>query len=150
MSRSVLILFALIAAFVAGLVCARFFRSQFTHLQTLDSPNRAHRADLWRHDHLDRNYSVYLDGRRVYGSPDFAPRSDIPFRETLLWDEGGRLLILEVAGRRIFGYDASAGRQLTAAELLAAKQPPRPPLWEYYFESEWPGIGRVRRPEEGR
>ena len=97
---------------------------------------------------MDRNYSVYLDGRKVFGSPDFSPRNDIPFRETLRWDSTGRFVMLEIAGHRIFGYDAAAERPLTDPELLAAKAPSEPPLWEYYFESDWPGIGRVRRPKE--
>ena len=72
------------------------------------------------------------------------------FREWLCWDASGRLVLLEVAGHRIFGYDAVARRTPTESELLAAKAPPEPPLWEYDFESAWPGIGRVHRPEEAR
>lgn len=119
----------------------------WTKLQTLSSPDGQHTAELSRVDGIDRNYLVRVDGRRVYTSPDFAPRKDLPFREALVWDATGKILMLEVAHHRIFGYDVSAGRQLSDEELLLAQAPPDPPLSEYYFESEWPGIGRVRRGE---
>ena len=154
----VLLSLAVLLILVPIIVIIFIVLGQHEHLQTLYSPDRAHRAELWRLDHLDRNYSVYLDGRKVYGSPDFAPRDDLPFRETLHWDSSGRIVILEVAGHRIFGYDAASGRRLTDSELLAAEppaepalptqSPAEPALWEYHFESEWPGIGRVRRPDD--
>lgn len=117
-------------------------------LQTLRSPNGLHTADLVRSDHLDRNYVVRVDGSRVYVSPDFAPRHDLPYRETLVWDKTGRVVVLEIARHRIFGYNAEKRVRLSDEELLAVEFPPDPPLWEYYFESEWPGIGRVHRLEE--
>jgi hypothetical protein len=93
---------------------------------------------------------VYVDGARAFGSEDFVPRSDIPFRETPSWDSTDRIVILEIAGHRVFGYDAVAKRRLTDSELLVAKPPPELPLWEYSSETEWPGIGRVPVPDNGR
>jgi hypothetical protein len=148
--RALLFSLALIVAFLAGFLCSRATTSPFTRLQTLSSHDRAHQAQLWRLDHVDRNYSVYLDGRKIFGSEDFARNSSLPFRETLFWDRTDRFVILEVAGHRIFGYDAAAGRRLTDSELLAAKPPPEPSLWEYSSETEWPGIGRTTVPVDGR
>jgi hypothetical protein len=68
-----------------------------TKLQTLRSPNGRWTAELFRSDSIDRNYTVRVGGARVYASPDFSPRQDIPYRETLLWDKTGRIVILEVA-----------------------------------------------------
>ena len=119
----------------------------WTKLQTLSSPDGQHTAELSRADGIDRNYTVRIDRRRVYTSPDFAPRKDLPFRETLVWDATGKILMLEVARHRIFGYDVAADRQLSDEELLATQAAPDPPLSEYYFESEWPGIGRARQGE---
>ena len=122
----------------------RLFR---TELMTLTTRDRSHRAVLIRSDvFVDRNYIVKVDGQRVYVSPDFAPRHDLPYRETLLWDRTGRVVLLEIAGHRLFGYDVSRGRALTTSELLAAELPPEPLLWEYQFSSEWPGIGRADGP----
>ena len=83
-----------------------------------------------------------LDGRRVYSSPDFGPRYDVPDRATLLWDRSGRILLFEVARHRLFGFDSTTGRPLADAELLAAKPPEEPALGKYRFEGEWPGVGR--------
>ena len=116
-------------------------------LQTLYSPDRDHWARLLRVDGFDRIYFVKVDGVRVYTSPDFAPSNDVPFRETLFWDATGKVVVLEVARHRIFGYDVSRSRELTDEELLAVAAPPDPPLWEYGFEWKWPGIGRVQRGE---
>ena len=147
--RALLISLALIVAFLAGFSGSRIAQNPFTRLQTMSSYDRTHRAELWRLDHVDRNYLVYLDGREIFGSEDFARNSTIPFRETLFWDRTDRFVILEVAGHRIFGYDAAAGRRLTDSELLAAKPPPERPLWEYSSETEWPGIGRTPVPVDG-
>jgi hypothetical protein len=144
--RVILILGLAFATFV-GALYAFFYFGLTTKLQKLDSRDRKHTAELLRMDGIDRNYTVRVDGQRVYRSPDFAPRRDIPFRETLTWDSTGSIVILEVAGNRIFGYDTSHARALTDEQLLAAELPPSPQLWEYYFEAEWPGIGRVRPPE---
>ena len=121
----------------------------WTKLQTLDSPDDLHTAELFRIDGIDRNYIIRVDGVSVYRSPDFAPNQRIPFRETLAWDKSGHIALLEIARQRIFGYDAETRCALSEDELLALELSPEPPLWEYYFESEWPGVGRAHRPERG-
>jgi hypothetical protein len=114
-------------------------------LQTLDSPDGLHTVELLRADHIDRNYSVKVDGVRVFTSPDFAPNNRVPFRETLFWDATGKIVVLEVARQRVYGYDVSRRRALSDAELLAVVAASDPPLWEYGYEWEWPGVGRARR-----
>lgn len=142
------VLLVLAAAFAAAAFFG-FFRG--TRLQVLLSPDSSHQAELYRLDpFVDRNYLVYVDGHKVYGSPDFAATYKFPYREALYWDASGRIVVLEVARHRIFGYDAVARRRLTDAELLAVEERPDPSLWDYGFESEWPGIGRADRPQSAR
>lgn len=117
-----------------------------TKLQTLVSRDGRFEATLVRMDGIDRNYSVRINGNRVYTSPDFSPTKQFPFREALMWDKTGTIVVLEIARHRIFGFDAIQQRQLTDDELLALELAADPRLWEYFFESEWPGVGRVRRP----
>ncbi|BBO35922.1 hypothetical protein [Lacipirellula parvula] len=143
----------LVKAFGIGLAVCLLLAAPFlavgglwwTTLQTAKSPDGRHTARVVRSDHIDRNYSIYVDGRRVFISPDFAPRRDIAYHEELAWDDSGNILVFEVAGQRLFGYDVAAGRKLDDDELLAVKLAPKPELWEYYYESEWPGVGRARR-----
>ena len=142
----VLLILALGCALFIGGFYALFYFAWTTKLQKLKSPDRKHHAELIRTDGIDRNYTVRVNGTTVYRSPDFAPRSDLPFRETLVWDASSRFVILEVARHRIFGYDASTGQALTDSQLLALELPPDPPLWQYRFEHEWPGIGRALPP----
>ena len=107
-------------------------------VQYLDSPNHTHHAILGRRGaFIDLNSEVRLDGRVIYVSPDFSPDRTIPYRETLLWDDTGNRLILEVLGRRLFGYDASQNRRLTDAELPKAKVSPVPASGGV-FEGRWP------------
>jgi hypothetical protein len=113
-------------------------------LQVTESPNGEHQVRLSRLDGIDRNYKVTVDGRKVYSSPDFAPRSDLGFREALVWDATGQVVVLEIAGRRLFGYDVEKQKPLADDELLSLKLAPEPDLGEYMFEGEWPGLGRVR------
>jgi len=85
-------------------------------VMTKSSPDGQHTAQLNRMQAIDVNFLVSIDGDRVYGSPDFAPiRAD--FREQLIWDTNSQAVVLEVAGRRIFGYHVSEKRPLTDPEL---------------------------------
>ena len=127
-------------------LCYAFFL--WIHIITLQvskSANGDHVAKLVRVDHLDRNYRLTVDGRIVYSSPDFSPRKDLAFREALAWDVTGNIIVLEVAKQRLFGYDAAKRKALADEELLGLALQPEPPLGEYYFEGEWPGLGRVRK-----
>ena len=141
-----ILIFGLVSALLIGGFVALLRSIATTRLQKLVSPDYKHRAELLRMDGIDRIYTVRVDGVTVYCSPDFAPRSDLPFRETLVWDSGSRVVILEVARHRIFGFDTATGQPLSDAQLLAVELPPDPPLSEYQFEHEWPGIGRALPP----
>jgi len=143
--KSSLIVIAIVCALVLPALVALF--PWWSTLQSLPSPDGRFTAVLSRVDHIDRNYSVKINGARVYTSPDFAPRRDIAFCEKLAWDRTGNVVVLEIAGHRVFGYDATSQRRLTDEELLKVDLPPDPPLWEYHFESEWPGVGRAKQPE---
>jgi hypothetical protein len=100
---------------LAGFV-AMFYFSMVSTVMTKRSPDRQHTAKLSRVQGIDVNFRVSIDGSRVYGSPDFAPvRAD--FREQLIWDTNSQAVVLEVAGRRIFGYHVGEKRPLTDPEL---------------------------------
>ena len=133
-----------ILAFLLLLLPLREVLPFWRTLQQLPSPDGSHMVKLVRQDAIDRNYSIYVDGSRVYTSPDFMPRDDISFQEALRWDAAGSKVVLEVAKRRLFGFDVPDGRRLSDEELLAVELAPEPKLWEYHFEGEWPGVGRAR------
>jgi hypothetical protein len=100
---------------LAGFV-AMFYFSMVSTVMTKRSPDRQHTAKLSRVQGIDVNFRVSVDGSSVYGSPDFAPvRAD--FREQLIWDTNSQAVVLEVAGRRIFGYHVGEKRPLTDSEL---------------------------------
>lgn len=94
----------------------------------------SHSAKLLRHNGIDINFRVQVDGQDIYFSPDFAPVQD-DFREQIAWDKSGNILILEVAGKRLFGYDAEQKRQLTDDKLLSAEYTP---FSAYHFEGKSP------------
>jgi hypothetical protein len=106
----------------AGFV-AVFYLSTVSTVITKRSPDRQHTAKLSRVQGIDVNFRVSVDGSRVYSSPDFAPvRAD--FREQLIWDTNSQAVVLEVAGRRIFGYHVGEKRPLTDSELLKIRLTP--------------------------
>ncbi len=94
-----------------------------TRVMTRVSPNRHHTARLYRVDGIDVNFSIYVDWRQVYTSPDFAAFGK-DHRERVLWTEDSRWLIFEVADRKLFGYDVESRRELTSAEIESAKFTP--------------------------
>ena len=108
-------------------------------VQILYSLECKHKTVLNRLDGIDLNFFVIVDGRKVYSSPDFAPNWKVDFKERLAWDKSGTVVVLEVIGRRLFGYDTKKGRPLSDSELLSVEYAPEPALWEYGFEGEWPG-----------
>lgn len=88
------------------------------HLQTLYAKDLTHKASLYKkHNLADINFVVRVDGQRVYFSPDYVPYADYLYRETLLWDETGRVVILELMGKRVFVYDAEEKRELKKGEI---------------------------------
>lgn len=121
-----------VIAFAAFL--AMFYFGMVSTVMIKRSPDRQHTAKLSRVQGIDVNFRVTVDGTRVYGSPDFAPvRAD--FREQLIWDTNSQAVVLEVAGRRIFGYHVREKRSLTDMELLKIHLTP---LEELRFEGTLP------------
>ena len=145
-AKIILTLVGVAAALIGGLFLT-FWLAFTTTLQKLTSPDGKHEAKLERTDGIDRIYSIHLDGSRVFGSADFAPRRDFPFREALYFTDDGHSLVFEVGGHRIVGFDVATKRQLTDVQLLAL--PPTIPrkLTDYGYEAAWPGIGRAREVE---
>ncbi len=132
-----------LALFVLGFVAATSWQSlkanfYFRPVQYLDSRDHSQHAVLERNDGwMDLNFRVKLNGKVIYLSPDFSPNRTIAYRETLLWDDTGSVLILEIAERRLFGFNLAQQRKLTDGELLGAKVSSLP-LRRYDFEGRWP------------
>jgi hypothetical protein len=118
---------------IAGLFAFVYF-SSVTTVQNKLNPTGSHRAKLVRHQGIDVNFKVVADGETIYYSPDFAP-VEFDFREQIAWDKTGNIVVLEVAGKRLFAYDAEQKRQLTEGELLAVEYMP---FFEYRYEGKLP------------
>ncbi len=89
------------AAIVLVLLVAAFYFSIVSTVMTKVSPNGQHSAKLVRIDGIDVIFRVFVDGRRVYSSPDFAPaRAD--FREQIVWSADDNIVVLEVGGEPHF------------------------------------------------
>jgi hypothetical protein len=123
---------------VIALACACFvamlYFSMVSTVMTKRSPDRLHTAKLTRCDGIDRIFSVTVDGVRVYDSPDFAP-GPVDCREQLIWDTDSTAVVLEVAGRRLFGYHAGEKRALKDSELYSLRLTP---FHELGFEGQVP------------
>ncbi|MFT3742727.1 MAG: hypothetical protein QM785_00400 [Pyrinomonadaceae bacterium] len=127
----------LIILIVIGLIAASAFliyRSLIQTVQIKSNLDGSHSAKLLRHNGIDINFRVQVDGKDVYYSPDFAP-VDLDFRERIAWDKTGRSVILEVAGNRLFGYSTQEKRALTDEELQLAEYPA---FSEFHFEGKLP------------
>ena len=98
------------------------------------NPTGSHTAKLVRHQGIDVNSKVIADGERVYDSPDFAS-VEFDFREQIAWDKTGNIVVLEVAGKRLFACDAKQKRQLSDGELLSVEYTP---FYEYRYEGKLP------------
>ncbi len=129
---------------VSLLLFLRFFVFPTRTVQILPSPDNIHQAVLERLDGIDLVFFVTVDGRKVYSSPDFAPNRRVVFRERIVWDKTGDTVILEVTGKRLFGYNAQTQRAISDAELMSIEYAPEPNECEYGFEGEWPEE-RVKR-----
>lgn len=127
-SRS-LIIFALV---IGGIFAVVYYFISPTTVQRKANPKNSHKAGLSRLDGIDINFDVTVDGQKVFRSPDFAP-VDFDFREQIAWDKTGNIVVLEVAGKRIFAYDAEQKRQLSDSEMLAVEYVP---FFEYHFEGK--------------
>lgn len=110
----------------AGYVVLRKFYPIAT-LTTIEklSPNRIYRAVLvTREAGFDVNVFLEVDGSTVYVSPDFAAPAIVDFQEQLMWDRTGRVAVIEIAGKRFFGYDVLDRRPLYGPELAAVQLSP--------------------------
>lgn len=152
MKKSTKILIIVIAVFVLSypllaVLFLKFFVFPTRTIQILRSPDYKHKVVLRRMDGIDLVFFVKVDGQKVYSSPDFAPNRKVDFRERLVWDKTGAVVVLEVMGRRLFGFDVKGQRPLSDLELLSVEYAPEPNQWEYGFEGTWPQ-DRLRKKEE--
>lgn len=137
----------LIAVVLSGIAFIGFQIYQFNKafgihdqrvVQILDSADGSTRAELVRRYALfDLNFMVFVNGQKIYTSPDFDGTYKIAYRETICWDTSGKDLVLEIAGRRLFGYNLATKRRLTDRELLALKIQYATPR-ELGLEGRWP------------
>lgn len=104
-------------------------------MQRKSSADGKHAAKLLRYDSIDVNFEVVIDGEKVFRSADFAPVK-FDFREQINWDASGDIVILEVAGQRLFGYNARQKRRLNDGEIVDTKYAP---FSEFGFEGLLPG-----------
>jgi len=136
-----ILLFVLGAILIWHLFCfiyIVFFVFPVRTVQTLYSPEGKHKAVLKRMDSFDLNFTVKVDGKKVYLSPDFAPNKKVDFQERLVWDKTGTVVVLDVTGRRLFGFDVKNQKSLSDSELMLVEYAPEPNQWEYGFEGIWP------------
>ena len=131
---------SLLAVVVASLLLYLYF-SHVTTVQRKASPDGVHKAKLVRYDSIDVNFEVIVDGANVFRSADFAP-VEHDFREQINWDASGNTVILEIAGQRLFGYDAQYKRKLSDEEVLNTKYSP---FLDYAYEGSLPGQPRRER-----
>ena len=112
----------ILVGIAVGIVgCTGIFIYSFSAtIMNNSSPDRLHSAKLVRIQGIDINLRVTVDGSLVYVSPDFAP-THADFGERIVWAADSHAVVLEVAGRRLFGYDIVKGRALTDPELFAVQ-----------------------------
>lgn len=95
------------------------FAPRQTVVQTTANPDASHTAKLIRSDGLDVNLLVLIDGWTIYGSPDLDAQQTVD--EQIFWSKDGDIVILQVAGKRIFAYDAERKQRISNAELSLVK-----------------------------
>ena len=78
---------------------------------------------LRKHNLADINFRMKVDGESVYESPDLMGFPDHLYRETLVWDKSGTVVVLELMGKRVFAYNADDKRPLVKGEI---------PNYEFY------------------
>ncbi len=87
-------------------------------IQQLESPNMRDIATLHKTNGLgDLNFIVKLNGIEIYHSPDYAAFTDHQYRETLLWDKTGEIVVLELMGKRVFAFNTRTQKILQKGEL---------------------------------
>lgn len=102
------------------------------NIQNLNAPEGRHRASLLKRFNLaDINFIVKVDGERVYESADLIPFTDRSYRETLVWDKTGKIVVLELMGKRVFAYNVVNRKRLGKGELSQYKLYPMPTDYVY-------------------
>jgi hypothetical protein len=119
---------------ISGIIAAFYYLFMPKTIQSKTNPKSLHNANLIRHQGIDVNFRIQVDGQDVYYSPDFAP-VEFDFREQIAWDKTGNVLVLEVAGKRLFAFNAEQKRQLSDSELHSVEYTP---FFEYHFEGKLP------------
>lgn len=102
-------------------------------VQTISSPNGNQAVLYKKHNLADVNFKVAVGGETVYVSPDLMPFPDGMYRETLVWDETGRVVVLELMGKRVFAYDIVEKRKLVKGELSQYKLYPTTNEYVYVY-----------------
>lgn len=103
-------------------------------IQILETQDHAHVAKLYRlYGYIDVNFRIMLDGKKIYWSPDCAPNYTLPFRETMTWDETGKILVFQLADQNVFAYNIMT-RKVITPELLVEIKTPRITLNDIGFE----------------
>jgi hypothetical protein len=91
-------------------------------LQTVVASGGKHTAELYKkHNLADINFIVSVDGQRVYVSSDLNGFLDGEYRETLLWDKTGTVVVLELMGKHVFAFNAETKQTLKKGELQSYK-----------------------------
>ena len=108
-----------------------FFSSR--QIQRLESPNRTDVATLHKiNGSGDLNFIVKLNGVQIYRSPDYGAFTDHQYRETLLWDKTGEVLVLELMGKRVFAFNVKDNKILQKGELSRYILSPLPSDGNFY------------------
>jgi hypothetical protein len=100
-------------------------------IQSLESGSGHNARLLKKYNLADINFKVLVDGQMVYVGPDLVGLPDHLYRETLVWDKTGRVVVLELMGRRVFAYDAQEKRPLEKGEINNYEL--NPSISENYF-----------------
>ena len=125
MNRSISIAAVLAIAVVLMVIVglATLYFASVSHVMTKTSPDGRHTAKLYRYQAIDVNFNLSVDGKNVFYSPDLAP-VDADFREQIAWNSDGDIVVLEVGGRRLFGFHIDENRSLTEDELFTVEFTP--------------------------
>jgi hypothetical protein len=87
-------------------------------IQIVNSNSGAHQAVLAKkHNLADMNFIVKVDGKRVYISPDYVNYPDNYYQENLQWDITGKVVVLQLIGKRVFAYDTVTQQGLKKGDL---------------------------------
>lgn len=112
----------LAAILFAGFLIS-FYSTMTSTLMEKVSPDKQHIVKLVRLSGIDVNFDVKVDGSRVYRSPDFRS-AQADSRAQVIRDKSSRMVVLEVATKRIFGYHVVEKRALADSELMKVEFTP--------------------------